>query len=87
MQKQKGFIGLIAILIVAVIGVVWMVYLLQHNWFGAGIANLSGGLPGANKNSQDQSKDINGQLDSLRQNLKTVQNQKDQEIQNAMNSK
>ena len=87
MKNHKGFIGLIAILVVVAIGALWMAYLLKNNWLGKSNMNLSGGLPGASTNVDSQSKDINGQLNDLRQNLKTVQNNEDQKINNAMNGK
>jgi hypothetical protein len=87
MQKQKGFIGLIAILVVVVIGALWMAYLLRGNWLSKSNMNLSGGLPGTNSSADAQPKDINGQLNDLRQNMRTVQNNEDQKINNAMSGK
>jgi hypothetical protein len=77
MQKQKGFIGIIAILIVVVIAALWMAYLFKHNWFGT--PNISG--------ETNVQKDSATQLNDLRQNMKNIQDQKDREIFNAMNGK
>jgi hypothetical protein len=79
MRKQKGFIGIIAILIVVVIAAIWMAYLFKHNWFGA--PNISG--------SEDTNvqKDVPAQLDDLRANMKTIQDQQDQKIKDAMGGK
>jgi len=83
MKNEKGFIGLIAILVVVAIAAFWMLHLYQGGW-GKGGMNLSDGLPGA---EESQSTDINGQLDDLRKNVKNIQDAKDQEIYDAMGEK
>jgi hypothetical protein len=83
MRKQKGFIGIIAMLIVIVIAALWMVYLFKNNWFGA--PDISGG---ANSSRETVApKDVPAQLDDLRANMKNIANQKDREIENAVNEK
>jgi len=81
MKNEKGFIGLLSILVVMVVAVFWMLYLYQNGW-GKGGMSLTNGLPGADKNLQ--ATDINGQLDDLRKNVKDIQNAKDKEIYDAM---
>lgn len=80
MKNEKGFIGLIAALVVIVVAAFWLMYLYKNGW-GKGGMNLSNGLPGA---EESQSTDINGQLDDLKKNVKNIQNSKDQEIYDAM---
>ena len=85
MRNEKGFIGLLSMLVVIVVAAIWLLYLYQNGWGGEGKMNLSGGLPGAENNSQ--SSDINGQLDDLRKNVKSIQDSKDKEIYDAMGGK
>jgi hypothetical protein len=76
MRKQKGYIGIVAILIVVVIAAIWMAYLFKHNWFGA--PDISG-----SENTSLQ-KDVPAQLDDLRANMKNIQNQEDKKINDAL---
>jgi uncharacterized membrane protein YraQ (UPF0718 family) len=86
MQNKKGFISLIAILIVIIVAAFWMLYLFKREWFGANNLNLSGGLTNAiDGNNAQTPKDITGQLDNLRQNVKTIQDKKDREILDELN--
>ncbi len=87
MKNQKGFIGLIAILVVVVLAVFWMAYIMKTNWLGTADTNLSNSISGAGTDASPQSKDINGQLDDLRQNVKKIQDNKDKEIYDAMGAK
>ena len=86
MKNKKGFISLIAMFIVIIVAAFWMLYLFKQDWFGRGSLNFSQGLGNANDNTNVQnSKDISGQLDNLRQNIKSIQDKKDKEILNELN--
>lgn len=85
MKNQKGFIGLISILIVVIIAALFMVYLFKGSWLSGGV-DISGKNLNLKKSADDQMpKDINSQLDDLRQNVKDLQNKKDQEIMSELN--
>ena len=77
-KNQKGFIGLIALLVVVVIAAIWMAYLFKHNWFGA--PDISGNSSG----SAIAPKDVPAQLDDLRANIKNIQDKEDKKINDAM---
>lgn len=74
---------MLALLVVVVLAALWMIYLYRSDWFGG--INISGDNlnPGTAANGS-MPKDINGQLDNLRQNVKNLQDKKDQEIMNEL---
>lgn len=65
-KNPKGFIGLIALLIVVVLAVLWIAYLMRHDWFGA--PNITG--------NPSEQKDVPAQLDDLRVQIKTLPTKK-----------
>lgn len=73
-KNPRGFIGLIAILIVVVLAALWMAYLMRHKWFSA---------PDITGNPSEQ-KDIPAQLDDLRVQMKNITDKKDKEINDAL---
>ena len=86
MQKtKKGFLGLIAMLIVVVAIVVWMLFMMRNNWLGGN--GISESLNPNNTGTQapQNSKEINAQLNDLRQDVKALQDKKDQEILDELN--
>lgn len=73
-KNPKGFIGLIALLVVVVIAALWMAYLMRHNWFSA--PNITG--------NPSEQKDVPAQLDDLRVQMKDITDKKDKEINDAL---
>lgn len=81
MKSKKGFVGLIAILIVLAIAVIWMVYLLRHNWYSAPDLHI----PVSGSETQGvENKSVPAQLDALKQDMKRIQDEKDKEIRAEM---
>jgi len=86
-KNKNGYMGIIAILVGVIFAALWMAYLWNKNWFGSGINvpslqnqnNQSGNATTANPG------DINNQLNTLRKDIKNIQDKKDQEIINELN--
>jgi len=94
LKNKKGYMGLVAILVIVVIFLAWFAYLWNKNWFGGGIKVPS--LSTQNENGQQENSstatpanpgDINNQLNTLRTDVKNLQDKKDQEIFNELNKK
>jgi len=94
MKNKKGFTSLIAILVIMVIFFAFFAYLWNGNWFGGGInmpslTDQNGGTQSGNSTTpvKENTGDINKQLNTLRTDVKNLQDQKDQEILNELNKK
>lgn len=79
-KNPKGIIGIISLLIVVVLAALWMAYLMRHNWFN--VPNITEN-PGSTGNPSVQ-KDVPAQLDDLRNQMKTITDKKDKEINDAL---
>ena len=81
-KNRGGYMGIIAILIVVTFAALWMAYLWKNNWFGGGIKVPS--LQNQNNPSENTTTaspgDINNQLNTLRKDIKNIQDKKDQEV-------
>jgi len=80
-NNPRGYIGLIALLVVVFIAVFWMLYLWRTQWFKSPALNINGTN---NENGVMESKDASQQLNNLREDVKQLQDKKDQEIYDAM---
>ncbi len=81
MQNKKGYVGLIALLVVVLIAVFWMVYLWRTQWFKTPALNINGT---DNKTGVAENKDAAEQLNDLREDVKQLQDKKNQEIYDAL---
>ncbi len=76
MRNKNGYVTLIMLLVALVLGALWFAYIWNGSWFGpkSGTGEaLSGSDTGQNLNAQQQ-------VDTVRQNMKNLQNKRDQEI-------
>ena len=76
--KAKGYVRLIAILIVTIVIALWFAYIWKKQWFTGINLNLNG-------KKQEENKNVNQQLDDLRGDMNQLQKKRDQEIYNEIN--
>lgn len=75
--SQKGFIGLIALLITALAIVFWFAWIWKKQWFGKINTNPL-------RENETQNKPMPDQLNDLRMDLNEITQKKDREIQDAL---
>lgn len=85
-KTKKGFVGLIFLVIGVALMLYWFVYLWNNSWYG-GKLNLPDNALGGNTAVQENqpSKSVDAQLNDLRQDIKALQDKKDQEILDELN--
>lgn len=75
-MKQKGYVLIVALIILTSIVVMWYLYFWKKQWFSSPSFN-----PGKEKTKEN--KNINEQLNDLRGDMKNIQDKRDQEIYEA----
>lgn len=76
MPNKNGYATLVMLLVALVLGALWFAYIWNGNWFGpkSGTGQaVSGSDTGQNLNAQQQ-------IDVVRDNMKNLQDKRDQEI-------
>ena len=80
MRSKNGYVTLIMLLVALALGMLWFAYIWNGHWFGprSGTGQpISGSDTGQNLNAQQQ-------VDVVRDNMKKLQDKRDQEVYSEM---
>jgi hypothetical protein len=90
-NKRKGYVGLIMLIAGLVFIAGWFFYLWKHNWLGGKLNIPQNSFDAKGQDSESLTnqppQEMNNQLNQFRQDVKNLQDKKDQEILNELNKK